>query len=86
MSTLLDTFKKSIYQNIIEYFDFGIMLTRTTLEESSVQQLMASNATFDAVIVEVFLSEALFGFAEHYKAPLIGLGTFGAINWNTDMV
>lgn len=47
---------------------------------------MQSNQPFDAVIAEVFLDEALFGLAEHFKAPLIGLGTFGAISWNTDMV
>ena len=64
----------------------GIELTEIVLKEPAVQELMASNHTFDAVICEVFLSEALFGFSEHFKAPLIGLGTFGAISWNTDMV
>lgn len=49
-------------------------------------QLRQSNQTFDAVISEVFLNEAQFGLAEHFKAPLIGLGTFGAISWNTDLV
>lgn len=71
---------------MVSYFDMGIELTKTVLDEPQVQKLMASNIKFDAVICEVFLSEALFGLSEHFKAPLIGLGTFGAISWNTDMV
>ncbi|XP_023293682.2 UDP-glycosyltransferase UGT5-like [Lucilia cuprina] len=85
-STLLDSNDRSVVENVINYFDMGLDLTEIVLKDNNVQQLMASNHTFDAVICEVFLSEALFGFSEHFKAPLIGLGTFGAISWNTDMV
>ncbi|KAM7362319.1 uncharacterized protein ACRADG_013085 [Cochliomyia hominivorax] len=86
ISGLLDRNQNNVLQNAIHYFDMGIELTEVVLKEPNVQQLMASNHTFDAVICEVFLSEALFGLSEHFKAPLIGLGTFGAISWNTDMV
>lgn len=64
----------------------GLRITEALLKEPKIQQLRKSNQTFDAVISEVFLNEAHFGFAEHFKAPLIGLGTFGAISWNTDLV
>lgn len=64
----------------------GLNISRTFLEESTVKALLASNQTFDVVICEVFLSEALFGLSEHYNVPLIGVGTFGAHPWNTDMV
>ncbi|XP_065368553.1 uncharacterized protein LOC135961001 [Calliphora vicina] len=86
INSLLDRNDKNVLQNAVHYFDMGIELTEIVLKEPNVQQLMASNHTFDAVICEVFLSEALFGLSEHFKAPLIGLGTFGAISWNTDMV
>ena len=64
----------------------GLELTEIVLKEPAVQNLMATNHIFDAVICDVFISEALFGLSEHFKAPLIGLGTFGAISLNTDMV
>lgn len=64
----------------------GLRITETMLQDPVMQKLLDSNQTFDAVIDEVFLNEAHFGLAEHFNAPLIGLGTFGAISWNTDMV
>lgn len=84
--TLLETNRKALLSNIVNYHQMGLMITDTVLNEPGVQSLINSNQTFDAVICEVFLGEALYGLSEHFKAPLIGLGTFGAISWNTDMV
>ncbi|XP_037817464.1 UDP-glycosyltransferase UGT5-like [Lucilia sericata] len=85
-SSLFYSNEKSVWENIMSYFDMGLNLTETALKEPNVQQLMASNHTFDAVIYDIFLSEALFGLSEHFKAPLIGLSTLGAISENNDMV
>lgn len=85
-ANLLDTIKKSVLENVKNYHEMGINISRTFLQERSVQELMASNQTFDAVICEVFLSESIFGLSEHFNAPLIGLSPFGAHPWNTDMV
>ncbi|XP_075147408.1 uncharacterized protein LOC142221536 [Haematobia irritans] len=83
---ILDTTGRSLLENLVSFHKTGVEVTKLVLNEPAVQKLMASNQTFDAVINEVFLSEALYGLSEHFKAPLIGLGTFGAIAWNTDMV
>lgn len=83
---LLQTIEKSIIENVRDFHEMGLNISRTFLEESTVKALLASNQTFDVVICEVFLSEALFGLSEHYNVPLIGVGTFGAHPWNTDMV
>ncbi|KAI8129053.1 2-hydroxyacylsphingosine 1-beta-galactosyltransferase [Lucilia cuprina] len=83
---LLETTKRSLLENIVSFHNIGLRVTEAVLNEPSVKALLASNQTFDAVISEVFLAEALYGISEHFKAPLIGLGTFGAIAWNTDMV
>uniref|UniRef100_A0A1B0GEE6 Uncharacterized protein n=1 Tax=Glossina morsitans morsitans TaxID=37546 RepID=A0A1B0GEE6_GLOMM len=83
---LLETNKNSLLTNIVSFHQTGLRLTDIVLNDPNVQSLMTSNQTFDAVICEVFLGEALYGLSEHFKAPLIGLGTFGAISWNTDMV
>ncbi|XP_050341903.1 UDP-glycosyltransferase UGT5-like [Bactrocera neohumeralis] len=73
-------------ESVLIFQAMGLNMTRTFLEESNLKALLAGNQTFDAVICEVFLAEALYGLSEHYNAPLIGLGTFGAYPWNTDMV
>lgn len=86
LTGLLATIEKSVIENIVNFHDMGINITEAVLSDPGVQELLHSNQTFDAVICEVFLGEALYGFSEHFNAPLIGLGTFGAISWNTDMV
>ncbi|KAH8312382.1 hypothetical protein KR044_010466, partial [Drosophila immigrans] len=86
IDNLLKKSEQPIVKQIIGFYDMGIRLTDTLLQDPIVKRLKDSNQTFDAVISEVFLNEAHFGFAEHFNAPLIGLGTFGAISWNTDMV
>ncbi|XP_034488821.1 UDP-glucuronosyltransferase-like [Drosophila innubila] len=86
IDNLLTKSAQPIIQQIVGFYDMGIRISEALLQDPSVQKLMQSNQTFDAVIDEVFLDEALFGLAEHFNAPLIGLGTFGAISWNTDMV
>ncbi|KAH8294625.1 hypothetical protein KR018_000625 [Drosophila ironensis] len=86
MSNLLETSKEPIIKQILEFHEMGLQITELLLTEPPVVELMKSNQTFDAVISEVFLNEAHFGLAEHFNAPLIGLGTFGAISWNTDLV
>uniref|UniRef100_W8C4F8 UDP-glucuronosyltransferase 2B10 n=1 Tax=Ceratitis capitata TaxID=7213 RepID=W8C4F8_CERCA len=83
---LLETIKKNVFVNVKGFHEMGLNMTRTFLQEPNVRKLLASNQTFDVVICEVFLSEALFGLSEHYNVPLIGLGTFGAHPWNTDLV
>ncbi|KAH8406697.1 hypothetical protein KR222_003779, partial [Zaprionus bogoriensis] len=86
INNLLKKSEQPIIQQVIGFYEMGLRITETLLKDPVLQKLMASNQTFDAVIDEVFLNEAHFGLAEHFNAPLIGLGTFGAISWNTDMV
>lgn len=64
----------------------GTKMSKILLEEPAVQALLKENRTFDAVICEVFMNEAHFGFAEAFRAPLIGLSPFGACHWTTDLV
>lgn len=78
--------EQNILQAFLGIYDMGIMITNSTLEEPSLKKLMASGEKFDAVICEIFVTEALFGLAEHFNAPLIGVSTFGATQWNTDLV
>lgn len=42
------------------------------MKSADVQQLMKSNEKFDAVIVELFATDALLGFGQHFNCPVIG--------------
>ncbi|XP_023036168.1 UDP-glycosyltransferase UGT5-like isoform X3 [Drosophila willistoni] len=86
VENLLESSNQPILTQLVYYYDICINITKTLLDDPSVQEFTKSKQSFNAVISEVFLNEAQFGFAEHFNAPLIGLGTFGAISWNTDLV
>lgn len=43
---------------------------------------MNSEEKFDAVIVEIFAIDALFGLGQHFNCPVIGVTTFDAVYWN----
>ncbi|XP_055910483.1 UDP-glycosyltransferase UGT5-like [Eupeodes corollae] len=73
-------------ESLKEVYTLGMIISNSTLSESSVQELLASREKFDVVVCEVFVTDALFGIAEHFNAPLIGVSTFGARLWNTDLV
>uniref|UniRef100_V5IAF1 UDP-glucuronosyltransferase n=1 Tax=Anoplophora glabripennis TaxID=217634 RepID=V5IAF1_ANOGL len=51
--------------------------TRKTFEHPNFQALINSDEEFDAVIVEVFFNEALYGLASHFNAPLILFSSTG---------
>ncbi|XP_039971196.1 UDP-glucosyltransferase 2-like [Bactrocera tryoni] len=42
------------------------------------QQLLHSDEQFDLIIIEVFYQDALYALGKHFKAPVIGVSTFGA--------
>lgn len=59
------------------------------LENSKVQRLLYSNHSFDLVINDILISEALIVLGHHFKAPVIGVSTIGTtellnmISWNS---
>ncbi|CAO1424233.1 unnamed protein product [Diamesa tonsa] len=59
----------------------GAMTARMTLAHPNVQELMKSGEKFDAVIVEAFNFDSLFGLAQHFNCPLIVVTPFGAVKW-----
>ncbi|XP_058831916.1 UDP-glycosyltransferase UGT5-like isoform X2 [Topomyia yanbarensis] len=78
-----DPYVKVLYQL---YTEIGPGLSEVILTHPKVKDLMKSNESFDAVIVECFVSEALYGFAQHFNAPLIVFSPFGASMWANDLV
>lgn len=68
------------------FYDMGISMTKSILMHPNIKKLLDSGDSFDVVIVECFVDEALLGIAQHFKAPVVSMGTFGAYKWNTDQV
>ncbi|KAM8705493.1 hypothetical protein ACLKA7_009880 [Drosophila subpalustris] len=55
-----------------------------TLSDSRVQGLLRDpNVHFDMVILQASHIDALYGFAQHFNAPLVGVSAFGT-TWNID--
>lgn len=85
-----DNFFKFMHQNmfinVVLLGEIGNRLSRRTLNDSGVQELLKSDQKFDVVIVEEFLCDALKVFAAHFKAPLILFSTFGANRWINSFV
>ncbi|XP_030374417.1 uncharacterized protein LOC115623986 [Scaptodrosophila lebanonensis] len=64
--------------------EFFTNITKAVLENPQVQQqLLHGRAHYDLIIIEALRTDALYGFAQHFNAPIIGLSTFGT-DWNID--
>ncbi|KAH8294624.1 hypothetical protein KR018_000626 [Drosophila ironensis] len=85
-SRILDNVKKPIIWRYPIIHAMGLHLTETLLAAPAVQKLMAQNRTFDGVICETFMNDAIYGFAEHFGAPLITFSSLGATGWTADLV
>ncbi|KAH8406764.1 hypothetical protein KR222_010006, partial [Zaprionus bogoriensis] len=54
------------------------------LSDAGVQAMLHDkSARFDMVILQASLTDALYGFAQHYNASLVGISAFGT-SWNID--
>lgn len=60
-----------------------VKIALNILEHKKVQALMRSDVTFDLVVMEPSYTDALYGFAAHFNASLIGLSSSGSY-WNLD--
>lgn len=83
---LLDMQGHSISKIIQDLYGMGITMSNFTLNHPVTKKFLETDQEFDVVIVEIFMSESLLGFAHRFNAPVIGISTFGASKWTTDLV
>ncbi|XP_016924989.4 UDP-glycosyltransferase UGT5 [Drosophila suzukii] len=64
---------------------FFVDITRLVLTNKEVTEtlLPPGKDHYDLIIVEAIRSDAYYGFASHFNAPIIGISTFGT-DWNID--
>uniref|UniRef100_A0A1I8PV86 UDP-glucuronosyltransferase n=1 Tax=Stomoxys calcitrans TaxID=35570 RepID=A0A1I8PV86_STOCA len=68
----------SKFQEIVGFSFYYISVVKDVLGNEQVQNLLKSpQEHFDLVIVETLQTDALFGFADHFQAPLIGFSSYG---------
>lgn len=68
------------------YTEFSDMICEYVMEHPNVLKFLEEELDFDLVITESFLTESLYGFAQHFDAPLITFSTFGNSMWTNELV
>lgn len=61
-------------------------LTGNVLDSPTLEPLYHKKVDFDLVICEMFDTEALIGFGQHFEAPVIVVATAGSSKWTNDLV
>lgn len=82
---MFDTVNWSPFQMIHFLSDIGELMSKFVLSHPNFQEVMQKNLQYDAVIVEIFGVEALYGLGNHLNCPVIGLSTFGSSKWTNDL-
>lgn len=78
---------QSVNEEIAHVQFLGLMLSNFTFQHPNVQTLLNSGRTYDVVVLELFVSEALLGLKRHFKAnSLVAVSTFGASVWTDNLV
>ncbi|EAT45642.1 AAEL003098-PA [Aedes aegypti] len=68
------------------YNDLADTTCRFVLKHPKVVTLMKSDQQFDVVIVETFMTESIYGLAQHFNAPLVVFSTLGSNLWTNGLV
>ncbi|XP_016949796.1 UDP-glycosyltransferase UGT4 [Drosophila biarmipes] len=70
-------------QFVSEYF---YNCSKFVLEDPAVQELLHNaSAQYSMVILEASHTDALYGFSQHFNAPLVGIAAYGSA-WNIDFL
>lgn len=83
---LFDMHDSSFYRKIADVYSLGTTISNGTLNHPATKKLLQTDQEFDVIILEICLTEPLLGFAHKFKAPIIGVSTFVASKWTTDLV
>ncbi|XP_059470209.1 UDP-glycosyltransferase UGT5-like [Neocloeon triangulifer] len=64
------------------YLSMGVQAVELmTFQDEQVQKLLKDERGFDLIIAEDFVCDGIFAFAQHFKAPLILISSFGGYPW-----
>ncbi|KNC24650.1 hypothetical protein FF38_13551, partial [Lucilia cuprina] len=81
MSTaVVDKKEKTFFEELFEFSEFGYQMVKNVMENSQVKDIL-KNEKFDLIILEALYCDALYGLGQHFNAPMVGVSTFGTINF-----
>lgn len=55
-------------------------MIEVTMRSKALRDLVNSNATFDLIIFDIMMNDAIIGLGHRFKAPVIGINPMGAID------
>uniref|UniRef100_A0A1L8E1Y1 Putative udp-glucuronosyl and udp-glucosyl transferase n=1 Tax=Nyssomyia neivai TaxID=330878 RepID=A0A1L8E1Y1_9DIPT len=76
----------SVLETITQTIYGSAELVNFTLSHKEVQKLLRSDATFDLLLVDSLMMDALLGFANHYKVPSVVVSTTVMNKWTDEIV
>jgi glucuronosyltransferase len=86
LNNLLATNEYSMGRVVHDGYAAGVDMSNFTLNHPVTKKFLETDHEFDVIIVEIFMSESLLGFAHRFNAPVIGMSAFGAYKWLNDLV
>ncbi|KAI7815631.1 UDP-glucuronosyltransferase [Rhyzopertha dominica] len=83
---LMESHTKTEFAGILEFTNIACAFTDAILSDSEVQELIHSDASFDLVLVENVMNDALLGLAVRFNATLVTFHSMATCDWITDYV
>lgn len=76
-----------LFESVSTHFEYCRTIANLTLMNEKIQAILHDpEEHFDLIIVETFLTDALFGFGQHFNAPIIAISTCRATKFTADIV
>lgn len=69
----------SFFGNLENIFDKSALVTTNIIRNPQVKELMEIGE-FDMIMLDTFMNEALYGFGEYFKAPMVGISNFATLS------
>lgn len=82
--------KENMQMNLISKFKFlyqnTLIMTNITLHHPEMTKLLKSGETFDLIILDMFLTDALLGLSTVFDCPIVALSANGPHTWVNDLL
>ncbi|XP_067620061.1 UDP-glycosyltransferase UGT5-like [Eurosta solidaginis] len=73
----IEKMSKNKLSELHEVLEYSLLGATLALKSAEFQQLLRTHEHFDLIIIEVLNQDALYPLGQHFKAPIIGISTFG---------
>ncbi|XP_059617054.1 UDP-glycosyltransferase UGT5-like [Phlebotomus argentipes] len=76
----------SVLEGITQAIYGSAEFANFTLSHAEVQKLIRSEASFDLLLVDSYMMDALLGLAHHYRVPSVVISASASSKWTDEMV